>query len=313
MLSHPYSVRLTIGSDALDGVLKATAADHTCALKNKWKTMTLEEHLTYTEEARSSLQDQQDNKQGGKLLNEYKMILDLSFWKLHALNCCGGIELALFISHSSQDHHYKPLTYCLSDAVASFFTFFFKESPFNLTCQMEGYILSGIDGAVRKHANGEAAKFDVPWMYYNNFNENITMKYGIKMSLQELEDLDNVWFNEQIRETEMELGASGRTNSVSNTPQPMLMELTDWPLFNPTASFQPMDVMEWPPCDPTLPLPSLPSFTFPPWAPPLFYPPDNILQATQTSLEPPPPQDIKGDSGGAAINNEWEAAGDSAG
>ncbi|KAF9496266.1 hypothetical protein BDN71DRAFT_1389827, partial [Pleurotus eryngii] len=226
-------------------------------LKDKWKAMTPEERLTYTEAARSSLQDQQDDKQGGERQTAYsayhnaRKAIERIQEDLHALNCRSGIESALFVSRSSQDHHYKPLAYCSSDAVASFFTFFFKESPPDLTCWMEGYILLGVDGAVRKHTNGimelkkqtvnlimtklQAAKFNVSQMYYSNFDENITMKYGIKvigwplnkfclpedltsrvevlllyhawesgmarfykMTPQELEDWDNVWFSKRM-------------------------------------------------------------------------------------------------------------------
>ncbi|KAF9487280.1 hypothetical protein BDN71DRAFT_1404970, partial [Pleurotus eryngii] len=240
-------------------------------LKDKWKAMTPEERLTYTEAARSSLQDQRDDKQGGECQTAYsayhdaRKAIERIQEDLHALNCRSGIESALFVSRSSQDHHYKPLAYCSSDAVASFFTFFFKESPPDLTCRMEGYILSGVDGAVRKHTNGimelkkqtvnlimtklQAAKFNVSRIYYSNFDENITTKYGIKvigwpldkfcspgdltsrvevlllyrawelgtarfykMTPQELEDWDNARFSERMRETEMDPGTPGGTN-----------------------------------------------------------------------------------------------------
>lgn len=51
-------MKLIIGPDVPDGISKATAADHARVLKEQWRRMTPDEHLTVTEEARVSLQDQ---------------------------------------------------------------------------------------------------------------------------------------------------------------------------------------------------------------------------------------------------------------
>ncbi|KAL4259839.1 hypothetical protein AB1N83_008624 [Pleurotus pulmonarius] len=328
-----------------DGTSRATAADHARVLKEKWKGMTPDERLAVTADARESLQVQRDNKQQGErqtafsAFHDARKVIERMQHDLHALSCRSGVETALFVSRSSQDHHYKPLAYCSSDAVAGFFTFYFKQSPPELACRMEGYILSGVDGAVRKHTNNildlkkrtvnlimsklrEAARFEVARMYYSNFDENITAKYGVKvigwpldkfcspsdltsrvevlllfrawesgtarfykMTTQELEDWDQARFNERMRDTVTDPStSSGGTGTTSMPNEPQLMESINWPSFEGSllAELHATDPMDWPPYDLTLPLPGLPEFTFPP---PLFQPPN-----PQQPPVPPPSQ-----------------------
>ncbi|THU95266.1 hypothetical protein K435DRAFT_666810, partial [Dendrothele bispora CBS 962.96] len=118
---------------------------------------------------------------------------------MQRLNAPTGCEALIITVRSNSEHFNPPEAWITSEHVSSFFEMAFKQTPHSIASRLEGYCISGVEGVTRNYVqetiqmkkdlvqliqdklNAAAGKTKVPRMYYKNFDQHITAKYGIKI------------------------------------------------------------------------------------------------------------------------------------
>ncbi|KAJ3720929.1 hypothetical protein C8R42DRAFT_551517, partial [Lentinula raphanica] len=172
-------------------------------IAKEWAGMSKDEQIEATRDHIEVLHKNRLNREVGRhnaslaAFHDTRLTLDDCEDALTRLAMRTGDQSFLLTVRSDSGHFNQPRVFVTSDRVTEFFALAFKLRPEELSKRMEGYMLSGIEGVVRTHAQQLcfeksklselilnklqrcAGKAKITRMAYTNFAEHVTASHGI--------------------------------------------------------------------------------------------------------------------------------------
>ncbi|KAG2366994.1 hypothetical protein BDR07DRAFT_1258103, partial [Suillus spraguei] len=165
---------------AQNGETKQKVGAFMAELSAQWKGMTMEEQELATDGLMLKIGEQHKVKELAvhnvplHAFHDSRKTLESMDHELEALHARMGIEILLFAVHSDVNHYNQPHVF-QTGRTASFFDACFGTSVNQVVLCLEGYSI-----AIINHFSEEAAALlKISWMYYVNFDNNITSKYCV--------------------------------------------------------------------------------------------------------------------------------------
>ncbi|PCH39059.1 hypothetical protein WOLCODRAFT_44685, partial [Wolfiporia cocos MD-104 SS10] len=191
-----------INAELPDDVPRKKSSELTGEISAQWKQMSADERAAATESATGQLEEIREAKAVTKhhlpihVFNDGHNMLGKLKGELETLHQRMGIECVLIATRENLDMYNQPFQYVTSNRVKEFFENTLKLLVANIGLRMEAYLISGVQGAVDSHVQGvselkkktaeiilrklnEVAKTKIKRMFYPNFDEMITAKYGV--------------------------------------------------------------------------------------------------------------------------------------
>lgn len=183
------------------GVPLLKATDVNTEISAKWKSMSLDEQITATEDTVAALKERREAKAFAPhqvpihAFHDMRANVESIEKELVALHARTGTEMLLIAVRSSSDRFNQPYYFNTSEKVSDFFTLTFKFSLPDIVSKLECFCLSGVEGVLAKRdtaflelkkktaslITGKLQKITGTKgrMFYTNFDDNITDKHGI--------------------------------------------------------------------------------------------------------------------------------------
>ncbi|KAH9931190.1 hypothetical protein B0H21DRAFT_699888 [Amylocystis lapponica] len=167
-----------------------------------WEGMSKAQRVAETDETLLELKERREKKTFSmqqvplSAFNDARTTLAAVENELTALHSRTGTEAILFAVRSKTEHYNKPYVFCSNARMSEFMEVVTKASVQDLALRMEGYCVAGVQGVVstyrgdmldlKKKTSGlifsklqHKARGTISRMWYNNFDTQITNKYGI--------------------------------------------------------------------------------------------------------------------------------------
>ncbi|KAK7434981.1 hypothetical protein VKT23_019886 [Stygiomarasmius scandens] len=194
-----------INSDVPDGEARKKVPECIGEISKKWAAMSDEERTEATVNALKELEENRENRELAShnssisVFHDVRTTMEDAKLMLQRLNSRTGVESIVITVWSNSEHFNPPEAWVTSERVASFFELAFKQTPHAIGSRLEGYCISGVEGVARNYVTETiemkkelvkliaeklriaGGKTNIPRMYYKNFDDHITAKYGIKI------------------------------------------------------------------------------------------------------------------------------------
>ncbi|KAJ3832268.1 hypothetical protein F5878DRAFT_666726 [Lentinula raphanica] len=192
-----------INAEVPPGAPREKLTAHMGDIAKEWGAMSKDEQIEATRDHLETLHQNRMNREAGHhnaalaAYHDTRLTFDDCQDALTRLGMRTGDQSILITVRSDSGHFNQPRVFVSSDRVTEFFALAFKLGPDELSKRMEGYMLSGIEGVVRTHAQQLcleksklsnlileklqhcAGKAKVTRMAYTNFAEHITASHGV--------------------------------------------------------------------------------------------------------------------------------------
>ncbi|KAI0083733.1 hypothetical protein BDY19DRAFT_858173, partial [Irpex rosettiformis] len=192
-----------LNNELPEGAQRLKASELSAKLSLEWKAMSLEERNEVTVEAKANLLEVREMKKHAvhntdiNSFHDARATLESIQTKLQALHNRTGTESLLIAVRSSSSSFLHPRISTTSDRIDDYFQLQTKVSTAQFAGMLESYLLSGIEGAIKTYQSDLAelrqktAKLiqdklqfivrpdKVGRMYYQNFDDHITERFGI--------------------------------------------------------------------------------------------------------------------------------------
>ncbi|KAL6298320.1 hypothetical protein BKA93DRAFT_744378, partial [Sparassis latifolia] len=175
-------------------------------IKEGWDALSSKERITVTDPWIKEFEECREMRQltvqnvAINAFHDTKATLDILV-NVHAWT---GTEVLMLAVRSSADHYNQPHVFMTSEKLVDFFTTSFNATLSDVAVRLEGFCLSGIPGLLRHSQDAilqlkasisalilrklrETAGTQVSRMYYVNFEQHITDKYGVMLKNWPLE------------------------------------------------------------------------------------------------------------------------------
>ncbi|RDX50670.1 hypothetical protein OH76DRAFT_1348475, partial [Lentinus brumalis] len=172
-------------------------------LSEQWRKMTEEERDEAVADIIIDLEERRENRriaipnEASAAFNDTRATLALVQRELEYLHGRTDTDVLFIAVRSKLDYYNQPYVFYSNDRVAEFWETLGKKNLPDLALAMEGYCISGMDGLAKNHRDElleakqrvaalilrklreTSTRGEIARMYYVNFEEHITLKYGI--------------------------------------------------------------------------------------------------------------------------------------